>query len=152
MLLAARLDAGVDVWLNNPRAPLEASGTSGMKAAANGALNLSILDGWWIEGWNANHDTGWGIEASELMDGRGDAADADAIYTALEEQVVPLYYERNASNLPLEWIRRSKEAIRTLAPRFSSQRMVIEYINRLYVPASEGGARWLAQPVAAGRD
>ena len=62
MLLAARLDAGVDVWLNNPRAPLEASGTSGMKAAANGALNLSVLDGWWIEGWNANHETGWGIE------------------------------------------------------------------------------------------
>ena len=145
MLLASRLDAGVDVWLNNPRAPLEASGTSGMKAAANGALNLSVLDGWWIEGWNANHDTGWGIEPSELMDGRGDAADANAIYTALEEHVVPLYYQSDASNLPLEWIRRSKEAIRTLAPRFSSQRMVIEYINRLYVPASEGGAR-VARP------
>jgi glycogen phosphorylase len=152
MLLAARLDAGVDVWLNNPRAPLEASGTSGMKAAANGALNLSILDGWWIEGWTANHDTGWGIEPSELMDGRGDAADADAIYTALEEQVVPLYYGQNANNLPVEWIRKSKEAIRTLAPRFSSQRMVIEYINRLYVPASEGGARWLTQAVAAAGD
>jgi starch phosphorylase len=86
------------------------------------------------------------------MDGRGDAADANAIYSALEEQVVPLYYQRDARNLPLEWIRKSKEAIRTLAPRFSSQRMVIEYINRLYFPASEGGARWLAQPVAAVRD
>jgi starch phosphorylase len=149
MLLASRLYAGVDVWLNNPRAPLEASGTSGMKAAANGALNLSILDGWWIEGYAANHDTGWGIEASDLGDGSGDAADADAIYTALEQHVVPLYYERDDHGLPREWLRRSKEAIRTLAPRFSSQRMVIDYINRLYVPASDGGALWRAQPIAA---
>ena len=71
MLLASRLYGGVDVWLNNPRAPLEASGTSGMKAAANGALNLSVLDGWWIEGFAANPDTGWGIEPSEQMDGKG---------------------------------------------------------------------------------
>jgi starch phosphorylase len=151
MLLAAHLYAGVDVWLNNPRAPLEASGTSGMKAAANGALNLSVLDGWWIEGFRASHDAGWGIEPSELMNGKGDAADADAIYSALEQQLVPLYYERDEENLPREWIRRSKEAIRTLAPRFSAQRMVIEYITRLYVPASEGGARWSAAPVMAGR-
>jgi glycogen phosphorylase len=152
MLLASRLYGGVDVWLNNPRAPLEASGTSGMKAAANGALNLSILDGWWIEGFAANPDTGWGIEPSEQMDGKGDAADGDAIYTLLERQVVPLFYERDERNLPREWIRRSKEAIRSLAPRFSSQRMVIEYINRPYVPASAGGARWSAQPMTAGRD
>ena len=111
-----------------------------MKAAANGALNLSVLDGWWIEGFAANPDTGWGIEPSELMDGKGDAADGDAIYSLLERQVVPLFYERDEQNLPREWIRRSKEAIRSLAPRFSSQRMVIEYINRLYVPASAGGA------------
>jgi starch phosphorylase len=86
------------------------------------------------------------------MDGKGDAADGDAIYTLLERQVVPLFYERDERNLPREWIRRSKEAIRSLAPRFSSQRMVIEYINRLYVPASAGGARWSAQPMTAGRD
>jgi glycogen phosphorylase len=152
MLLASRLYGGVDVWLNNPRAPLEASGTSGMKAAANGALNLSVLDGWWIEGFAANADTGWGIEPSELMDGKGDAADSDAIYALLERQVVPLFYERDEQNLPREWIRRSKEAIRSLAPRFSSQRMVIEYINRLYVPASAGGTRWMAQPVTSGRE
>jgi starch phosphorylase len=149
MQLAGYLYAGVDVWLNNPRAPLEASGTSGMKAAANGALNLSVLDGWWIEGYQDNPDTGWAIDPSDLMDSRGDQSDADAIYTLLEEQVVPLYYERDDHNLPREWIRRSKEAIRALAPRFSSQRMVIEYITRLYVPASEGGARWAAEPVAA---
>lgn len=149
MLLASRLYAGVDVWLNNPRAPLEASGTSGMKAAANGALNLSILDGWWIEGWKANPETGWGIAPSPLPDGEGDAADADAIYTALEQQVVPLFYQRDEQNMPREWIVRSKEAIRTLAPLFSSQRMVIDYINRLYVPASEGGVRWSKESIGA---
>ena len=152
MMLASRLYGGVDVWLNNPRAPLEASGTSGMKAAANGALNLSVLDGWWIEGFAANHDAGWGIPPSELMESKGDAADAEAIYSTLEREIVPLFYERDERNLPLGWIRMSKEAMRTLAPRFSSQRMVIEYINRLYAPASEGGARWMTQPVAAGND
>jgi starch phosphorylase len=151
ILLASRLYAGVDVWLNNPRAPLEASGTSGMKAAANGALNLSILDGWWIEGWEASHEAGWGIKPSHEPDWHGDVADANAIYTALEEEVVPLFYERDAQNLPRGWIERSKTAIRTQAPRFSSQRMVIDYINRLYRPASEGGMLALAEPVAAKR-
>jgi starch phosphorylase len=149
MLLASRLYAGVDVWLNNPRAPLEASGTSGMKAAANGALNLSILDGWWIEGWAANINAGWGIDPSPLPDYEGDAADADAIYSALEQEVVPLFYERDEQELPRGWIRKSKEAIRTLAPLFSSQRMVVDYIDKLYVPASEGGVRWSARPVGA---
>ena len=144
MLLASRLYGGVDIWLNNPRAPLEASGTSGMKAAANGALNLSVLDGWWIEGWEANREAGWGIEPSDLMNGKGDAADAGAIYSALEQTIVPLFYERDERNLPREWIRRSKLAIRALAPRFSSQRMVIDYIDKLYVPAAAGGARWQA--------
>jgi starch phosphorylase len=124
-----------------------------MKAAANGALNLSILDGWWIEGFAAIPDAGWGIEpSSELLDEKADKDDAEAIYAALEREVVPLFYERDDANLPREWIRRSKEAIRALAPRFSSQRMVIEYIDRLYVPASEGGARWIAQPVGAKGD
>jgi starch phosphorylase len=149
MLLASRLYAGVDVWLNNPRAPLEASGTSGMKAAANGALNLSILDGWWIEGWEANNDSGWGIAPSPLPESEGDAADADAIYTTLEREVVPLFYERDDQDLPRGWIRKSKAAIRTLAPLFSSQRMVIDYIDKLYVPASEGGVRWSARPIGA---
>ena len=100
MLLASRLYGGVDVWLNNPRAPLEASGTSGMKAAANGALNLSVLDGWWIEGFAANPDTGWGIEPSEQMDGKGDAADGDAIYALLERRSCRSIYERDEQNLP----------------------------------------------------
>jgi starch phosphorylase len=121
-----------------------------MKAAANGALNLSVLDGWWIEGWEANEEAGWGVVPSDLMDGKGDSADADAIYTMLEREVIPLYYERDDRDLPREWIRMSKEAVRSLAPRFSSQRMVIDYINRLYVPASRGGARW-TDPALAGR-
>jgi glycogen phosphorylase len=152
MLLASRLCAGVDIWLNNPRAPLEASGTSGMKAAANGVLNLSILDGWWDEAWRPGDENGWGIVPSDLTDGRGDAAEADAIYTLLERQAVPRFYARDARDLPVEWIRMSKEAIRAFAPRFSAQRMVIDYITRLYVPACEGGIRWSAEPVAAGRE
>jgi starch phosphorylase len=152
MLLASRLYAGVDVWLNNPRAPLEASGTSGMKAAANGVLNLSIRDGWWYEAWHPGDENGWGIEPSDLTDGRGDVADANAIYTLLEEQVVPKYYARDTRNLPVDWIRMSKEAIRTFAPRFSARRMVIDYITRLYVPACEGGLRWSEQEVVAARE
>ena len=149
ILLASRLYAGVDVWLNNPRAPLEASGTSGMKAAANGALNLSILDGWWIEGWEASEEAGWGIEPSYKIDMEGNAEDAEAIYTILEREVVPLFYDRDDQNLPRTWLAKSKEAIRTQSPRFSAQRMVIDYINRLYLPASEGGALWSAEPVGA---
>jgi starch phosphorylase len=151
ILLASRLYAGVDVWLNNPRAPLEASGTSGMKAAANGALNLSILDGWWIEGFEADEDAGWGLVPSSLPEHHGDMADADAIYTALENEVVPLFYQRDEANLPREWIDRAKTAIRTQAPRFSSQRMVIDYINRLYLPACNGGMAFSQEPVAAKR-
>jgi glycogen phosphorylase len=151
MLLAARLYAGVDVWLNNPRAPLEASGTSGMKAGANGALNLSILDGWWIEGWEKGNSNGWGIEPSELADGPGDLEDAEALYAALENEVVPLYYDRDEHDLPHGWIAKSKASICTTAPRFSAQRMVIDYVTRLYLPASAGGARWVAAPVVAGR-
>ncbi|MFN8590732.1 MAG: alpha-glucan family phosphorylase [Thermomicrobiales bacterium] len=152
MLLASRLYAGVDVWLNNPRAPLEASGTSGMKAGANGVLNLSILDGWWIEGWQANASNGWGLEPSELPDGPGDSADAEAIYSALENELVPLFYDRDDQGLPRKWIARSREAICTIAPRFSARRMVIDYITRLYLPASEGGAKWVRESVGAGGD
>ena len=151
MLLAERLYAGVDVWLNNPRAPLDASGTSGMKAAANGALNVSILDGWWIEGWHANEETGWGIHPSNLPDGAGDQADAEALYTVLEKEVVPLFYDRDEHDMPRQWIAHSKEAIRTLGPLFSSQRMVIDYITELYLPACAGGLRWAESTVGAAK-
>jgi starch phosphorylase len=136
MFLASYLVAGVDVWLNNPRAPMEASGTSGMKAAINGVLNLSILDGWWREGWRPDNSNGWGIPPAPYEDQEQNAAEADAIYTLLEQEVAPLYYERDAAGVPVGWTRMAKGAIRTVAPRFSARRMLIEYVHRLYLGAT----------------
>ncbi len=137
MGVAARMVAGVDVWLNNPRAPLEASGTSGMKASANGAANLSILDGWWIEAWEADNANGWGITPAPLEEGAQDETEAEAIYGLLERAVVPRYYERDENGVPVAWAQMAKEAIRTVAPAFSAQRMVIDYVERLYLPAAQ---------------
>jgi starch phosphorylase len=136
MGLASLLVAGVDVWLNNPRYPLEASGTSGMKAAANGVPNFSILDGWWIEGWEPGNRNGWGIESSARQGDAQDEAEANMMYEMLEEQIVPLYYQRQADGLPHDWIQVAKEAIRTVAPRFSARRMLIDYVEKLYAPAA----------------
>jgi len=135
--IAPLLVSGVDVWLNNPRAPLEASGTSGMKAAANGVPNLSILDGWWIEGWASDNSNGWGIEPSTLEGAAQDAEEARLMYELIEQQVAPTYYDAAKDEIPHNWIRIQKESIRTVAPKFSAQRMVTEYITRLYTPASE---------------
>ncbi len=137
MGLASHLVAGVDVWLNNPRAPLEASGTSGMKAAANGAPNLSILDGWWREGWSPDNSNGWGIQPSPLDGWNQDDEEANLMYELLENSVVPLFYDRNAAGYPEGWITVAKEAMRTVAPAFSARRMVIDYIARLYSPAAD---------------
>ncbi len=136
MGLASLLVSGVDVWMNNPRFPLEASGTSGMKAGANGVPNCSILDGWWIEGWDGNNTNGWGIEPSDLEGDAQDEAEANAIYEMLEQQIVPMYYNQGSNGLPHEWISLCKEAIRTVAPQFSARRMVIDYVNKLYGPAA----------------
>ncbi|MDQ4045602.1 MAG: alpha-glucan family phosphorylase [Chloroflexota bacterium] len=138
MGLASLLVAGVDVWLNNPRYPMEASGTSGMKAAANGVLNCSILDGWWIEGFEADERNGWGIPPSGLEGEAQDEAEANAIYETLERKVVPLYYQRDADGLPREWITRAKNAVCTIAPQFSTRRMLIDYVTKLYGPAASG--------------
>ncbi|CAN5837452.1 alpha-glucan family phosphorylase [soil metagenome] len=140
MGLASLLVAGVDVWLNNPRYPLEASGTSGMKSAANGGLNCSILDGWWMEGFEADERNGWGIPSTDLVGDAQDAAEANAIYETLEQKVVPLYYQRDADGLPADWIARSKNAIGTVAPTFSTRRMLIDYVTHLYAPAAAGKA------------
>lgn len=136
MNLARFLVQGVDVWLNTPRRPNEASGTSGMKAAINGVLNFSVLDGWWHEGYNGRN--GWAIGSDRDLKSaeQQDAADAESLYSILEKEIAPLYYYgRNSSGMPLEWIARMKESIRTLAPQFSMRRMVKEYIGQLYEPA-----------------
>ncbi|MBI4376382.1 MAG: alpha-glucan family phosphorylase [Elusimicrobia bacterium] len=134
MHLARYLVQGCDLWLNNPLAPLEACGTSGQKAAVNGVPNLSILDGWWEEGYNGSN--GWAIGQAG---GRGsgeaaDAADANDIYETLEKQIVPLYYDRGQDRIPHGWVKIMKESIRSVAPRFCGDRMVKEYMERFYAP------------------
>ncbi len=130
---ARYLVSGVDVWLNNPLAPLEACGTSGQKAAANGVPNLSILDGWWEEGYTG--ENGWAPKAStHLPDAERDAADADSIYKVLEEQIVPLFYDRNGNGVPSGWVRVMKESIRTSTPEYCSNRMLKDYVNQYYLP------------------
>jgi starch phosphorylase len=138
MNLGRYLVQGVDVWMNTPRRPNEASGTSGQKAALNGVLNFSVLDGWWREGYNGLN--GWAIGGDvDYKDTRQqDVADAQSLYNTLENEIIPLYYqERSSDGLPGEWIARMKEAIRTLAPLFSTRRMVKEYVHGLYLPAMD---------------
>jgi starch phosphorylase len=138
MNLARYITQGVDVWMNTPRRPNEASGTSGQKAALNGVLNFSVLDGWWREGYNGKN--GWAIgEDKDYNDTiQQDRADAESLYDILENEIIPLYYlERSSDGLPGEWIARMKESIRTLTPQFSMRRMVKEYEERLYLPLME---------------
>jgi starch phosphorylase len=125
---------GCDVWLNTPRKPMEASGTSGMKAAINGVPNLSIADGWWAEG--ATGANGWVIDGGVPPDNPDavDVADANALYRLLEEEIVPAFYDRDGDDIPRRWLAVVKEAIRTVAPRFSARRMVKEYAERMYLP------------------
>ncbi|KPJ86846.1 MAG: alpha-glucan phosphorylase [Spirochaetes bacterium DG_61] len=123
---------GVDVWLNNPLPPMEASGTSGMKAALNGVPNLSIMDGWWIEGFNGKN--GWAFGGEEVQGDR-DQRDAEALYRILEQEVIPLYYKVSANGIPGRWVKIMKESIKSVSPRFSARRMVKEYVEKFYVKA-----------------
>jgi glycogen phosphorylase len=136
MHMAKFLVQGVDVWLNTPRPPMEASGTSGQKAALNGVPHLSVLDGWWHEGYDGAN--GWSITtAPELTDVQAqDAHDAEQLFRVLEEHVVPLYYMRDRDGIPRGWMQVVKDAIRTTAPRFSARRMVKEYMELMYAPAA----------------
>ena len=145
MHLAHLLVQGVDLWLNLPRVPLEASGTSGMKAALNGVPQLSTLDGWWQEGYDGL--SGWAITpAAEGID--ADAADAEDFYRLLEEQVVPLYYTRNANGVPLGWVEKMRHALRLAGSRFTARRMMREYVQEYYAPAIQGEASGDDPPTA----
>ena len=135
--IARRLVQGVDLWLNHPLRPLEASGTSGMKSAPNGGINLSVLDGWWREGYNGSN--GWAIGA-EINNGTTEfqnEVDASSLYQLLENQIVPLYYAKPDGKLPLAWLQLMRESIRSVTPVFNTQRMVKEYTEQLYIPAAQ---------------
>ncbi len=123
---------GVDIWLNNPLPPMEACGTSGMKAGLNGVLNLSILDGWWHEGFNGKN--GWAFGSKEIQGDR-DGADAEAIYQLLEDEIIPLFYRFTNHDVPHEWIKVMKESIKSCGSNFSARRMVSEYIEKFYSKA-----------------
>jgi len=136
MNLARYLLQGVDVWLNTPRRPHEASGTSGMKAAMNGVLNFSVYDGWWREGYNGKNGWAIGKDTEYENPNQQDEEDAISLYEILENQIIPLYYNKRSSDgLPGEWIDMVKESIRTLSPQFSMRRTVKEYVEQLYVKA-----------------
>ena len=155
MSVARYLVQGVDVWMNTPRRPMDASGTSGMKATANGALNLSILDGWWVEAYEADKQVGWAIgkgeDYAENQYDYQDGVEAEALYTLLESEVVPVFYERGRDGVPRGWVDRMKHAIRVCSPMFSTNRMVKDYACKGYIPAHENGQRMLKDNGAEAR-
>ena len=129
---------GVDVWLNNPRRPLEASGTSGQKVVLNGALNFSVLDGWWAEAYDGRNGFAIGKGRTHVSDEIADQRDALSLYEVLERSVIPTYYNRDVDGLPRQWIRMMMNSIASLAWRFSADRMVMDYTRTAYVPAAGG--------------
>jgi starch phosphorylase len=131
--VAKLLVQGCDVWLNTPRKPMEASGTSGMKASMNGALHLSVGDGWWAEGYSGTN--GWQIGSASSDPGNVDATDAESIYQLLEHEIIPAFYDRDSNGLPRRWLAMVKQAILTITPRFSARRMFKEYVGKAYAPA-----------------
>jgi starch phosphorylase len=142
--LARYLVSGADVWLNVPRKPYEASGTSGMKAAANGALNLSIPDGWWAEAWTEHNrldaPIGWSIDVGHLGEGQ-DRADADELYRLLESEVVPLFFQRDEHGVPRGWCERIQASIAQNVPFFNTHRMVADYAQEAYLPAHRANGK-----------
>jgi starch phosphorylase len=137
MNVARYLVQGVDVWLNTPRRPYEASGTSGMKAGLNGALNFSVLDGWWRESWNGKN--GWAIGEDKSLDDieEQDRADCESLFNTLENEIVPLYYDTDDNNVPHEWLKWVRESICTVAPVFSTRRMLKQYVQEAYAPLAQ---------------
>lgn len=151
MAVARRLVQGVDVWMNTPRRPHEASGTSGMKAAVNGVLNFSVLDGWWVEGYTPQ--LGWAIGDGEMYadEAQQDAIESQAIYETLERELIPSFYKRDESRIPRDWIGRMKTCIAQLAPVFNTNRMVREYAELFYLPSLRRGRTLLANKLERAR-
>jgi starch phosphorylase len=151
MQLARWLVSGVDVWLNHPVTPLEASGTSGMKAAINGRLNLSLLDGWWSEAYDGTN--GWGIPGAQTQDNeRRDALDTDSIMDTLQHEVIPQYYSRNGAAYSPEWVHACKRAMMTVIPQFNSRRMVRDYQAGMYRPAAAAGRSLAAEGMRGAKE
>jgi starch phosphorylase len=145
MEIARYMVQGVDVWLNTPRRPMEACGTSGIKAVANGALHLSVLDGWWAEGYD--RDIGWAVGSGEEYEDHAfqDDLESKALYNILEKEIIPLFYDRGPDGLPRRWLAMMRASLHTLCPAFNTHRMVQEYWNRFYLPASELGLQLMAK-------
>ena len=137
--MARYLVSGVDVWLNNPRRPMEASGTSGEKASANGVVNFSILDGWWAEGYDGTNGWSIGTNASYVSYEEQDKADSNSMYHILENKIIPAYYNQDKNGISKEWMTLMKNSIKTTAGEYSTSRMVVDYINKLYMPLCELG-------------
>ncbi|MDP1653899.1 MAG: alpha-glucan family phosphorylase [Rhodocyclaceae bacterium] len=154
--LARRLVSGVDVWLNNPIYPLEASGTSGMKAGINGVINLSVLDGWWGEGFHRDENgaNGWAIKPASSIhdDARRDEEEGRSLYETLQDKVIPMYYARGPMGYSPGWVDMAKRSIATITPHFTSMRMVGEYVSKFYVPADRQWRRKSANNFAAARE
>jgi starch phosphorylase len=131
--VARQMVSGCDIWLNNPRRPLEASGTSGMKAGCHGCLNLSILDGWWREGYDGTNGFAIGEDSQPNNVEEQDRVDSANLYQTLTEQVVPLFFDRDANGIPRKWIQRIRRAMATLVPQFTTDRMVKEYARNYYL-------------------
>jgi starch phosphorylase len=151
LVVARYLVQGVDIWLNTPRRGMEASGTSGMKVLPNGGLNVSILDGWWCEGYQP--EVGWAIGRGEEYQDQGyqDYVESNALYDLLENDIIPLFYHRVPDSVPRMWIARMKKSLRLLCPTFSTNRMLWEYGERFYLPAAKQFARMTDNAMAAGR-
>ena len=132
--IARYLVSGVDVWLNNPRRPMEASGTSGEKASANGVVNFSILDGWWAEAYDGTNGWAIGTHASYSSYEEQDKADSNSMYHILENKIIPAYYNQDKNGVSKEWMTYMKNSIKTTAGEYSTSRMVTDYVNNLYMP------------------
>ncbi len=154
MDIASYLVQGVDVWLNTPRRPLEACGTSGMKAMCNGVLNCSTLDGWWAEAWKPDNSVGWAIGMGEEYEDGGyqDFVESQTCYNILENEIIPIFYDRGHSGLPRNWIRKMKDSICQLSPIYNSHRMVADYARVAYGPALENYNRLTLDDCAAAKD